>query len=165
MKRSVYERNDYLKGYQKITETIPTIEKAITILSEVQMKWNFALLPEYQIALTLYGPGGSYDPEIGRILLQTTTAGTFKGYNNPANTIIHEIIHIGIESSIVKKYNLTHTLKERIVDRIVQILFCDLLTDYRLQGFGDSSIDNYLKSKDDFINLPHNIEKYLAEKK
>ncbi|HCT29497.1 MAG TPA: hypothetical protein DIW31_01910 [Bacteroidales bacterium] len=165
MSQTVYQRNNYLKGQQIIVETIPTIQKAIAILSEIQLKWNFVQFPKYQIALTLYGPGGSYDPDLGRILLQTTTNGSFKGYNSPANTIIHEIVHIGIESSIIKKYNLSHTQKERIVDKTVQILFGDLLSDYKLQGFGDSRIDKYLKSKDDFINLPSIIEAFLAENK
>lgn len=163
MQRSVYDSTDYTKGYQKIVETIPTIEKAIAILSETKINWNFALFQQYQIALTLYGPGGSYDPEIGRILLQTTVDGSFKGYNNPAYTIIHEMIHIGIDSSIVQRYNLIHTQKERLVDRIVQILFSDLLPEYKLQGFGDSRIDKYLASKEDFINLPQRIEQFIAE--
>ena len=30
---------------------------------------------------------------------------------NPSHTIIHEIIHIGIEENIVKKFKLTHIEK------------------------------------------------------
>lgn len=161
--RRVYSREDYEKGYQNILQATPLLEKAISILSEIHSKWEFKMFPQYQLDLTLYGPGGSYDPETGRILLMTRPDGSFKGYNNPVNTIIHEMIHIGIEESIVKKYRLSHTLKEQLVDRCVRILFGDMLPDYRIQDFGNNQIDKYLKSKEDFVNLPSVVEKFLRE--
>ena len=160
---SVYKESDYLKGYEKITEGIPVIEKAILQLRNYKWNWDFFFYPQYKICLTLYGPGGSYDPETGNVLLLTTKEGKFKGYNNSTNTIIHEIIHIGIESSIVNKYNLSHTLKERIVDLFVKTFFYELLPDYRLQDFGDKRIDSYLSGKEDFFSLSEKIQQFIKD--
>lgn len=163
LKDSVYNKNDYLKGYEKIELGVSLIEKAITKLSDEKYKWGFVFFPEYKIKLTLYGPGGSYDNNAGSVLLQTYPDGRFKGYNNPINTIIHEIIHIGIEQPIIQKYNLPHTTKERIVDLFVKICFGDLIPNYRIQEFGDKRIDKYLTSVEDFENLPNRIEQFLKE--
>ena len=46
------------------------------------------------INLTLYGPGGSYNPQEGSIILMITKEGTFKQSLDPAETIVHEIVHI-----------------------------------------------------------------------
>jgi len=37
--------------------------------------------------------------------------------------IIHEIIHLGIEESIVRKDKLSHSEKERLVNKIYQKYF------------------------------------------
>lgn len=163
MSNRIYNRADYLNGYNKIVEALPTIEKAERILSENRWEWSFKEFDQYQINLTLYGPGGSYNPYNGSILLLTMHDGRFKGYSNPANTIIHEMVHIGIDSSIIRKYNLSHTAKERLVDLFVQTFFGDLLPDYKLQAFGDKRIDKYLTSKSDFLDLPKKIEQYVEE--
>jgi hypothetical protein len=165
MKKAIYNRANYLSGYNKIIEAMPTIEKALQILSKSGWGWSFREFTQYQINLTLYGPGGSYNPDNGSILLLTTPDGRFKGYSNPANTIIHEMVHIGIDSSIVRRYNLPHPNKEHIVDLFVQTFFGEFLPDYRIQSFGDKRIDKYLTSKEDFANLPKSIEKYLNEVK
>lgn len=160
---SVYNINDYSKGFNKITNGISTIENAINQLSEQAWDWNFLIFSQYRIKLTLYGPGGSYNNETGVILLQTFPNGGFKGYNSPVNTIIHEIVHIGIEKSIIWKYKLSHTQKERLVDLFVSICFGELLPDYKLQEFGDKRLDKYFKEKKDFQELPSRIEQFLLE--
>ena len=163
MSGRIYNRADYLNGYSKITEALPTIERAARILSESSWEWSWKEFAQYQINLTLYGPGGSYNPDNGSILLLTMPDGRFKGYSNPANTIIHEMVHIGIDSSIVRRYNLPHPTKERIVDLFVQTFFGEFLPDYRIQNFGDKRIDKYLTSKSDFVDLPQKIEQYIEE--
>lgn len=165
MNDSVYNQKDYIAGFAKIQTNLPLIEKIINQLLTVNWPWNFRILSQYIIRLTLYGPGGSYNPDMGEITLLTTPDGNFKGYNSPSNTIIHEIIHIGIESSIIQNYNLSHSIKERIVDRFVQAFFNSDLPDYRIQNLGDDSalIDRYLQSKRDFENLPNRIEQYLSD--
>ena len=69
-------------------------------------------------------------------------------YQNPAYTIIHEISHIGMEYSLVQKYNLSHGLKERLVDTFVFLMFQEELPEYQIQDMGNSTMDKYFVSKE-----------------
>ncbi len=161
---SVYRLADYKKGYEKIESELVLINKMINRLNRSSFNWNFKAFETYKVNLTLYGPGGSYNPSEGSILIYTTTDGRFKNYVNPANTIIHEVVHIGIEESIVLAYHLPHPMKERIVDTIVRLHFADFLPDYRIQDMGDTSIDQYLKTIADLNDLNSVVKRVLSEK-
>lgn len=153
IKDSVYNKKDYSKGYQAVMSKRNLIEKLINELDKSQYDWDFKTFKTYIVNLTLYGPGGSFNPDDGSILLFTTKDGDFKQYSNPANTIIHEIIHIGIEESIISKYQVPHTLKERIVDTFVMLSFKRDLPEYKIQDMGEYRSDAHLKHKKDLKNL------------
>jgi hypothetical protein len=157
----LYKPDAYTEGYEKIERELSRIEKIFETLSTYQKQWGFHEFNRYQVNLTLYGPGGSYDPDRGSILIMTNEQGGFKGYQNPSYTIIHEIVHIGIEAPIVQRFKLSHTLKERIVDLFVSLHFPELVPDYQLQSFGDKRIDSCLTSTKDFEDLPAVIERFL----
>lgn len=159
MQDSIYSKKNYNNGYKKVHEQLSLINKMIKEINELELNWKFKKFETYQVNLTLYGPGGSYNPDEGSILIYTTSNGNFKGYSNPAYTIIHEIVHIGIQESIIDKYNLPHSLKERIVDNMVSLCFGKYLSEYKVQDMGDNRIDSYLKTKGDIKNL----QKYVAE--
>ncbi len=163
MKAGVYDKSDYQKGYNKIAANELLINKMINQLGKIKKDWPFKEFKKYQIKLTLYGPGGSYDPEAGSILIYTTKEGGFKQYDDPSNTIIHEIVHIGTESSIMNHFRVSHPLKERIIDNIVMILFQKYLPDYRIQAFGDARIDAYLKKKKDIRKLDVIVGEFLQK--
>lgn len=163
MKSEVYKPSDYERGFQRIKTNEGLINKLINKLHRIKKEWTFKTFKKYEVKLTLYGPGGSYDPETGSILIYTTKAGAFKQYDNPANTIIHEIMHIGTEASIMNKYDVPHPLKERIVDQLVLINFGKYLPEYRLQGFGDSRIDPYLRNKEDIRKLDEVIAQFQED--
>lgn len=150
---SVYQKEDYLKGYQKIADNLEQLNKLLAAIDTSQLNWNFKQFDTYHVNLTLYGPGGSYDPDEGSILIYTTPDGRFKQYDNPLYTLIHEIVHIGIETSIIQQYQVPHALKERIVDQMVLLYFQEELPDYRIQNMGDTRIDPFVKSKEDFREL------------
>ena len=156
---SVYNKSDYQKGYEKIKNELTLINKMVRKVLRSKRNWSFKEFDVYQIDLTLYGPGGGYNPDEGIVLIYTTPNGGFKLYDNPANTIIHEIVHIGIEESIITNFKVPHQLKERIVDNIVSLTFKKYLPDYRIQDMGDKRIDPYLKKKKDIRNL----NKFVAE--
>ncbi|MEP3211341.1 MAG: hypothetical protein ABJN95_19300 [Maribacter sp.] len=160
---SVYRLADYKKGFEKIESELVLINKMINQLNRSSLNWNFKEFETYNVNLTLYGPGGSYDPSEGSILIYTTIDGGFKNYVNPANTIIHEVVHIGIEESIVLANNLPHPTKERIVDTIVMLHFADFLPDYRIQNMGYTGIDEYLKTIDDLNELNTILKRVLSE--
>lgn len=164
MKKNIYNEGDYQNGYQKIKDKKALMNQLVLENEKMKRKWEFRKFPVYQINLTLYGPGGSYNNENGSILIYTTKEGAFKRYDDPSNTIIHEIIHIGIEASIIQKYGIIHPDKERIVDRYVKILFGDQLPDYQLQNMGNKKLDSYLKTKKDICRLEKRLKTFLEEK-
>lgn len=161
MKSKVYQKADYQKAYKKIAEQQDLIHKMANRLSRSKRAWHFKAFDVYQIRLTLYGSGGSFDPENGVVTIFATAEGKFKQYDNPANTIIHEIVHIGIEDSIIQKYKAPHALKERIVDRFVLLNFKKYLLDYRVQNMGDVRIDQYLSKKKDLRKLNQIVERFM----
>lgn len=158
---SVYSKDDYQQGYSRIKSELPLINTMITELALVDYKWNFKTFDVYEVNLTLYGPGGSYNPDEGSLLVYTTPQGLFKQYDNSANTIIHEIIHIGIEQAIVQNLDVPHALKERIVDTIVILHFKEYLPSYYIQDMGDYRLDAYLKERKDLSQLPEIVTQIL----
>lgn len=149
----VYQKEDYEKGYQKIVAQRGLVNKMIRRLHKRKRNWNFKRFDHYQIVLTLYGSGGNYNPDNGSIIIFTNQDGNFKQYDNPANTLIHEIVHMGIEESIIQRYQVSHPMKERIVDQLVLLHFKNLLPKYRLQDMGEYRIDPYFKKKRDSKDL------------
>ncbi|MBV6654664.1 MAG: hypothetical protein KI786_12945 [Mameliella sp.] len=163
METEVYDQSDYEKGFGAVMQNKDLINQMINSFDKLKKQWSYKRFEQYEVNLTLYGPGGSYDPETGSILLYTTKEGGFKQYANPSNTIIHEIIHIGTEESIMGKYQVPHQLKERIIDQLVLLSFKPLLPDYRLQHFGDARIDPFLKHKKDIAKLDEIVEQFRKD--
>ncbi|MEM9928535.1 MAG: hypothetical protein AAF840_01825, partial [Bacteroidota bacterium] len=115
--------------------------------------WDFEMADAYEVTFTRYGTGGSYDPDHQRITLFTNSEGAFKRYKQPANTIIHEIVHLGVENTLVQRYKLSHPMKERLVDTIVYLLFNDLLPNYKIQNMGETRLDEFIKQQEDLVEL------------
>jgi len=161
----IYDESKYSTALEKVNVQEDLINSLVTRLKSNTTSWNwqFQTFDTYQVVFTLYGTGGSYDPDLGLVTLFTNEKGSFMNYDNPANTILHEIIHMGIEKSVVQRHNLPHGLKERVVDKITYILFNDELTDYKIQNMGDIRIDKYLKNEEDLKNLNSLVVKYQKE--
>ena len=163
MTANVYHESDYKQGYEKILAQKDLLNKMIHKISKCESNWNFKMFPTYQINLTLYGTGGSYNPDDGSIIIFTTRDGKFKQYDNPANTLIHEIVHIGIENSIIQKYNIDHGTKERMVDLLVLLHFKKHIPGYRKQNMGNEKLDSYLKNKKSWKKLDKVVERFLTD--
>jgi hypothetical protein len=161
---SIYNEKEYQKGHNKIQNELELINNMINQIDVSNFKWDFKEFESYQVNLTLYGPGGSYNPNEGTILIYTTPNGQFKNYENPANTIIHEVVHIGIEESIISKYNVPHSLKERIVDTFVSLNFGQYLPEYKIQDMGDLRLDSFIKKESDLNDLGEIVEQILKGK-
>ncbi|MEL6659242.1 MAG: hypothetical protein AAFP77_28420 [Bacteroidota bacterium] len=163
---SIFDPQDYQAALEKVEAQRTLIKGFIQQLAvdTPHRNWEFTFFERYEIVLTLYGTGGSYDPDNGTVTLFTTPGGAFKNYENPANTITHEIVHMGIEQPIVQKYQLPHALKERVVDRFVYVLFGEQLPNYKMQPMGDAQIDYLLKDREDFLRLGEIMEQYTAQK-
>lgn len=161
--KEIYDSQKYQRGYRQVSKQLPLLEQFLKQIDRTKRNWDFTVFPKYRVLLTLYGPGGSYDPEIGQILLYTTPQGGFKQYENPANTIIHEIVHIGMEQSIVQNFQLSHAMKERVIDQFVQLSFGKKLPQYRIQNMGEIRIDAYLKNKKSLRYLDQYLQKTLKK--
>ncbi|MFA4833402.1 MAG: hypothetical protein WC619_00965 [Patescibacteria group bacterium] len=154
-KREVYDLDYFKNGLKTVIKGISLAEKAIKRM-EKWKSWGFKLFPKYEIRLTAYGPGGSYDFDAGDIIIKTKKDGIFKR-RNPIHTIVHEIVHIGIEECIIKKFKLTHIEKEGLVDAICANYFKDILIDYAIQERGDKNIFNII-SENSIENLPKKLK-------
>lgn len=163
MEDSVYRKSDYKKGVAKVRERISFLEELVDEISKNNWSWRFKTFETYQIHLTLYGSGGSYNPENASILLFTNTEGGFKNYADPAYTLIHEIVHLGVEASLIQKYQVPHAMKERVVDSIVFYFFGESLPEYSRQEMGDNRLDAYIQSKEDLGKVDEALMKILAE--
>lgn len=162
LRDSVYQEADYKKGKEKVEVEMLLLNKMVKELEAAQRNWTFKSFDTYTVNLTLYGPGGSYDPENGLILLFITPEGDFKQYQKAAPTLIHEIVHIGIENSIIQSFQVHHTLKERIVDQIVSLRFGELFPEYQIQEMGENRIDSYLEDKHSLENLDEYVEEIMS---
>jgi len=161
-KNAEYDENYYKEGLRVLNPYKDQIEKLILKLKDLGKNWSFKMFPEYQIVLTRYGPGGSYHYDTGTVVMLATKDGKFKR-SDPIQTIVHEIVHMGIEESIVIKYKLSHWEKERLVDLLVSTIFKEEMPNYRMQDTEFANLEHYINA-DTVLELPKAIEKYLAEK-
>jgi len=158
-----YRKQDYLSGFKKIAAKEALLNKMIRRLRRHKRDWSFKLYENYPVVLTLYGSGGSYDPDNGRIIVFTTPDGQFKTSDNAAHVVIHEVVHIGLEQSIIQDLKVPHTFKERIVDRFVLAYFRKWIPAYQVQEMGENRIDPYLQRKKDAKTLKAQVQQILAK--
>lgn len=155
VENEIYDPEHYHKAIEAVRSQQTLIDGMITYIDSVKRNWDFKfkLFEQYTIQFTLYGTGGSYDPDTGNITILTNQDGQFRRYSQPANTIIHEVIHIGVENSIVQKYQLTHVVKEDLIDAMVLLLFSQKLPNYVAQKMGEIDFATLLPNKDKLNNL------------
>ena len=161
----VFNQKDFTQAIQNVKNQMTLINEIINEISTSKSEWDwtFNMFDTYKIVFTLYGTGGSYDPDEGTITLLTNKEGGFMNYKNPANTIIHEITHMGMEYSIVHKHKLSHGLKERIVDTFVFLLFKEKLPEYQIQNMGDPKIDKHLNKREDINHLDAILSEFVND--
>ncbi|MBL4708456.1 MAG: hypothetical protein JKY48_08475 [Flavobacteriales bacterium] len=159
----VFKQKNYAQAKLEVENQIDLINDFVSEIDtkKSQWDWKFKMFDKYKVVFTLYGTGGSYDPDEGVITLFTNIEGGFMKYKNPAYTIIHEITHMGMEYSIVRKYKLAHGLKERIVDTFVYLMFQEKLPEYKIQNIGDENIDRHLNKKRDIESLNSIISEFV----
>ncbi|MEM6793294.1 MAG: hypothetical protein AAF725_04900 [Acidobacteriota bacterium] len=140
----VYREAEFGSALEILEESRGTLQKALEWFEATSALEGFRAFERYKVTLTLYGPGGSYNPETGTIVLFTTPDGRFKG-GGGAHTVIHEMMHLAIEEGFVQRFGLSHWEKERLVDLLVKREFSDLLPDYRLQNLGEKALDPHVQ--------------------
>jgi GNAT superfamily N-acetyltransferase len=158
----VYKTESFKNSLQSVSQFQDTIKLVLRQLCTLHQNWGFALLPAYEVILTLYGPGGNYWPDKGYVIIRVNENGSF---NKPVlDSIVHELVHIGIEKTIVTKFNLSHWEKERLVDLICSLYLKDVLPNYKMQKIVDTKIDAFVNQTVIEKNLPEVIEKFIKAK-
>lgn len=161
-KKEIYDPDFFKQGIFLLKKYQSMFKKAIPRFVEMNKKWGFKIFPEYKVFLTRYGPGGSYYPDEGWVIMMLDADGTFEKTQDPGETVIHEIVHIGIRENIVDRFDLDQSEKERLVDLICILKFSDLLPNYFIQPQMNKNIDSYITSTS--INqLPKAIKKYVTD--
>ena len=107
---SEYSEIEYEDFTQWIKGQWPQIPSGFEELKKIP---SFHLRDVYTVFLTKYGVGGSYDAQSGKVIVNIET----RGKEKMIGTIVHEIIHTGIEHLIVS-CDVQHWHKERLVDLI-----------------------------------------------
>ncbi len=163
----LFDPKNYEQAKRKVEEQMDLINGFIAEIDAMrnQWDWDFKMFATYKVVFTLYGTGGSYDPDNGVITMLTNKEGGFMSYQNPANTIIHEIAHMGMEYTLVRKYKLSHASKERLVDTFVYLMFRKKLPEYQIQNLGDDTIDKYVNKKKDIKSLDAILSEFAKEQK
>ena len=161
----VYEASKFAPSLEVIGQTNATVQQALQKLAILERNWGFKIKPRYDIILTLYGPGGTYslEEEVGLVIIRIDEGLVPKSKERSTQTIVHEMVHIGIQENIVRNYNLSHWEKERLVDLICSLYLSELLPNYVMQEKGDRKIDNFVNEKTIIDNLPMVIEAFVAQ--
>lgn len=161
-KGEIYEAKAYERAYREVGRALSRIETVYGVFLDYDAKWGFKVWDQYEIRLTLYGPGGMFDPERGIIWIMITDAGSFKMNSDPAYVVIHEATHIGVDG-LFRRYSLPQPVMERVVDKFVVDHFSEILPKYRMQEWADTAIDPYLGHPDSWDRLPEYIGRYAEE--
>jgi hypothetical protein len=162
--KDLYNEADYQQSFAKIRTQAVKADKQIDSLRRYETAWGFYIPPRYNVRLTLYGPGGQYNPSTGSIITLVSKSGQLS--TPPLDNILHESVHIGIEDRIIQRYGIIHADKERIVDQFVKKQFSSVIPNYRLQSsFANPAIDMWFDGADALDTLPQKIEAALAAMK
>ncbi|HEU64281.1 MAG: hypothetical protein KR126chlam4_00411 [Candidatus Anoxychlamydiales bacterium] len=160
--KKIYDLSLYLKDFKEIFLAQNILEKAAEKLQILNKNWGFKIFEKYEIVLSLSGSDVRYNIEKKQIFYLATPKDLKKTI--PCyETIIHEMVHIGIDQIIVGKYNLNHLEKERLVDLICMIYLKDLLPNYTEQDIKDNPIDEFIDENSILDNLPLAIAKFVEK--
>ena len=160
----IYKPGEYQPALNLICQRLKKIEAGREIIKEFAVLGIMKLYDDYLVKLTLYGSGGSYNPQNGEIILMVNKEGTFKGGRTPEEIIVHEMVHLGFEDLIIQKYGLSHVEKERLVDLFCFSHFKKILPGYKIQNMGFDKIDKYFNDEDSWKHIFNVIERYKREK-
>ncbi len=140
----VYRDAAFHPALDVLAEGRSVLQGALDWFFEARGIDGFRVFDNYSVEITLYGPGGSYDPSSGTIVLFATEDGRFKG-GGGVHTIVHEMMHLAVEEGFVQKYGLSHWEKERLIDLLTKRELGHLLPGYQLQPQGVEALDSFVR--------------------
>jgi hypothetical protein len=157
-KDEIFDLADYDRAIVSMNNAARVAERHAYRFIRYQERWGLFLPNEFNIHMTLYGPGGQYNPWTAEMFVRACN------WSTPLllEIIMHEAVHIAIEDRIIQRYNVSQYQKERIVDHFTVHLFDDILRNYWWQQQGDPTIDVIFQQSDVFDNLPSRVRDFLA---
>lgn len=156
----IYDASFFQPGIAALEAHRQMIEAAFPIFEQYRHEWGFKVFPQYEIRLNRYGLGGDSNPSEGWLRMLTKADGTFRR-RHPTHSPHHELVHIGIEEAIVKKFDLNHWEKERVVDRICILGLDGQTTGYEEFPSSNKALDPFITQKS-IHNLPGALAEYIA---
>ena len=110
-----YSEADYAENAKRLQEEWTTLPKRF---GKMRDKTSFHLGNEYNVVLTKYGVGGSYNPDLNQVIIKINTATQI----SRVGTVVHEIVHMTIQH-LIDQYQVRHWRKERLVDLLMEHYF------------------------------------------
>lgn len=159
----IYDAKLFDKGKAVLEKKSEGLDRLFSKLTQLKQTWGFKVYPEYQVLLSAYGSEGRYEPATGSIVVVVNSDGTIKD-PQPMNTIIHEIVHLGIQKNIVEHFRLSHWEKEQLVDLICLKELTGFVPGYELQEGGEEVIDHYVNDEA-FLDFPSAVAKFVEDRR
>ena len=160
--QEIYDPTLYEAALRTIAESEPGLEEVLSRFEKWQSAWGFKTFDTYIVRLTRYGTGGSYCYLAGEIILRVEPDGSFGRGANPWHTIVHEMVHIGVEEAIVIPLQLGHWEKELLVDIVTQRAFGHLLPGYKVGEQGPRDLGSVVANAD-LDNLLVQLERWRQD--
>lgn len=110
-----YYEADYAENAKRLQKEWATLPKGF---ERMRSESSFHLGNEYNVILTKYGVGGSYNPDLNQVIVKVS----IKPQSGTASTIAHEIVHMTIQY-LIDQYHVRHWRKERLVDLLMEHYF------------------------------------------
>ena len=142
-----YLPNSYEKKVKSINKAIPSIRENIDKILDLDI--NVYIHDAYNIFVSHYGTLGSYNPKGGDIIMRSDSP------KNEAIVVTHEIIHLLIEETIVKKYNLSQQEKEAVVDALCFYV----IPIYQIQSISNKTLFNAIAT-DNYQKVEQVVKKF-----
>ena len=156
----LYDESNYIQTYNIINDLIPILNEEVLSLIQYNEKWGFKMFEKYNIYLTLYNPGGQYNPGNGNIIMLAFPNDNIDS-EEILQVVLHETVHIGIEENIIQKYQVPQWTKERIVEQFEYLHFNYIPNQWNSLEV-DRSIDAIFEEPDVLDHLPERVGEFMS---
>ncbi|MDR2337151.1 MAG: hypothetical protein LBE20_00690 [Deltaproteobacteria bacterium] len=146
-KIELFDIGEHKKMVEVIESAIPIVQKCYLRFEALNKSWDFKIWREYRIDINCYRAGAGYHAKFGVVDFGYCGDNFWK----VSVTLVHEMLHLGIEEIIVQRFKLQQEEKERIVDNLCIYAFNEI-----------NEIDNFYKWSDGTISQYQEIAKVCS---
>ncbi len=110
-----YSETDYVGSAARLLDEWKSLPDGF---EKMRKEPSLHLADKYEIVLTKYGVGGSYNPELNQVIIKINTTAQV----SRIAVVVHEIVHMCIQQ-LIDHYHVEHWRKERLVDLLMERYF------------------------------------------